>query len=121
MDTAGMRSLREILEYRAQEIPDELFVRFDPIEDEPISYSFAEFDGQVNRAANMLRTLGLNYGDKINLHLGNCMEFLFLWFAAAKINAGSGVSGQARVAKLDLSEQASVTAFTDAWEHMQAL
>lgn len=87
MDTAGMRSLREILEYRAQEIPDELFVRFDPIEDEPISYSFAEFDGQVNRAANMLRTLGLNYGDKINLHLGNCMEFLFLWFAAAKINA----------------------------------
>ena len=87
MDAIGYRTLREILEYRSSQTPDDLFVRFDPVDTDPVEYSWAEFDAHVNRTANMLRTLGIAKGDKINLHLANCMEFLFLWFACAKIGA----------------------------------
>lgn len=87
MDTAGNRTLREILEYRAAQTPDELFVRFDPIDTDPVEFSWADFDTHVNRTAHMLQSMGISHGDKINLHLANCMEFLFLWLAAAKIGA----------------------------------
>lgn len=87
MDTAGCRTLREILEYRAATTPDALFVRFDPIEGETSDYSWSQFDARVNQTAHMLASLGVTSGDKINLHLTNCMEFLFLWFAAAKLDA----------------------------------
>ena len=87
MDTVGRRTLREILEYRADTIPDELFVLFDDIDAGVSSYSYGAFDASVNRTAGMLRDLGIGAGDKINLHLGNCVEFLLLWFAAAKVGA----------------------------------
>ena len=40
MDTVGRRTLREILEYRADTIPDELFVLFDDIDAGVSSYTF---------------------------------------------------------------------------------
>jgi len=87
MDTVGCRTLRGILEYRAQTTPNALFVRFDDIDGGVRDYSYAQLDESVNRTANMLLALGIGSGDKINLHLGNCVEFLLLWFAAAKIGA----------------------------------
>ena len=41
----------------------------------------------VNRTANGLFSLGAKKGDKVNLHLTNCPEFLFFWFAIGKIGA----------------------------------
>ena len=38
----------------------------------------------MNRAAHLLLARGLRHGDKFNLHLGNCPEFLLFWMAAAK-------------------------------------
>jgi carnitine-CoA ligase len=87
MDSVGRRTLGGILEYRAQTTPDALFVRFDDIEGTPSDYSYGQFDARVNRVANMLQSLGMGAGDKINLHLSNCVEFLLLWFAAARIGA----------------------------------
>ena len=87
MDAVGNRSLREILEYRADTDPDKLFVLFDDIDGGITSHSYADFDRCVNRTAHMLQSLGVGSGDKVNLHLSNCLEFLLLWFAAAKIGA----------------------------------
>jgi crotonobetaine/carnitine-CoA ligase len=87
MDAAGCRTLGETLEYRARTDPEKLFLLYDEIDGEVVRYSYAEFDRRVNRTAHMLRALGVGSGDKINLHLGNCVEFLLLWFAAAKIGA----------------------------------
>lgn len=87
MDIAGNQTLRDILEYRAASAPDDLFVRFDPIEGETRDFTWSAFDAQANRTANALSALGIGAGDKINLHLSNGMEFLFLWFAAAKLRA----------------------------------
>jgi len=88
VDTVGSRTLCEILEFRAKSSPDAPFVIFDDIEgDGSVEYSYAQFDGRVNRVAHMLASLGLRAGDKLNLHLSNCVEFLLLWFAAAKMGA----------------------------------
>jgi crotonobetaine/carnitine-CoA ligase len=87
MDAVGCRTLREILEYRAETDPKKPFVLFDEIDGEIISYSYADFDKRVNRSAHMLQSLGIGSGDRVNLHLSNCVEFLLLWFAAAKIGA----------------------------------
>lgn len=87
MDAIGRRTLREILEYRAQTVPEQPFVTFDDVDGGETRYSYADFDRRVNRTAHMLRSLDVGAGDKINLHLGNCVEFLLLWFAAAKIGA----------------------------------
>ncbi len=87
MDAVGDRTLREILEYRAETVPEKLFVLFDDIDGGITSHSYADFDRCVNRTAHMLQSLGVGSGDKVNLHLSNCLEFLLLWFAAAKINA----------------------------------
>ena len=83
----GNRTLRQLLEYRAATTPDKPFVIYDDLEGGVTRLSYAEFDARVNRTANVLRTLGVNKGDKINLHLPNCLEFLYLWFGAAKIGA----------------------------------
>jgi crotonobetaine/carnitine-CoA ligase len=87
MDAVGCRTLRELLEYRAETDPEKPFVIFDDIDGRISSYSYAEFDACVNRTARMLQSFGIGNGEKINLHLSNCVEFLQLWFAAAKIGA----------------------------------
>jgi crotonobetaine/carnitine-CoA ligase len=86
-NTVGNRTLRQLLEYRARTTPQRLFVLFDDLQGNTTRLSYAEFDAQVNRAANMLHALGIRHNDKINLHLPNCLEFLYLWFGAAKIGA----------------------------------
>ena len=83
----GNRTLRQLLEYRAATTPDSTFVIYDDLEGGITSLSYAEFDAQVNRTANLLRMLGVEKGHKINVHLPNCLEFLYLWFGAAKIGA----------------------------------
>ncbi|MCZ6606885.1 MAG: AMP-binding protein, partial [Alphaproteobacteria bacterium] len=72
MDAVGCRTLREILEYRAETAPKKLFVLFDDTEGEITSHSYGDFDKSVNRTARMLQGLGIGSGDKVNLHLSNC-------------------------------------------------
>ena len=81
----GNRTLRQLLEYRVATIPDKTFVTYDDLEGGVTRLSYAQFDAQVNRTAHALLALGINKGDKINIHLPNCLEFLYLWFGAAKI------------------------------------
>ena len=76
MDTAGLHTLQEILEFRAETEPERPFVHFDEIDGRSVGYSYAEFDKSVNRTAHMLKSLGIGNSDKINLHLSNCVEFL---------------------------------------------
>ena len=81
----GNRTLRQLLEYRVATVPDKTFVIFDDLEGGVTQLTYAMFDKQVNRTAHLLQKLGLQKGDKINVHLPNCLEFLYLWFGAAKI------------------------------------
>jgi len=85
MDAVGCRTLQEILEYRAATQPHSPFLLFDDIDRDVATHSYAQFDLSVNRTAHMLRSPGIGRGDKINRHLGNCVEFLQLGCAAANM------------------------------------
>ena len=85
--TVGNRTLRGLLEYHAKATPDKTFIIYDDMEGNVTRLSCAAFNEQVNRAANLLLALGMGKGDKLNLHLPNCLPFLYLWFGAAKIGA----------------------------------
>ena len=50
-------------------------------------YSYAEFNGEINRAANLFLSLGIEKGDRVATQLNNCPEFLISWFGLAKIGA----------------------------------
>ena len=85
--TVGNRTLGQLLEYRAGSVPDKTFVIYDDMAGNVTLLSYAAFNEQVNRAANLLLALGIGKGEKLNLHLPNCLPFLYLWFGAAKIGA----------------------------------
>ena len=83
----GKRDLRKALEQNVRAHPDKTFLVFEDEDERVHSYSYAQFDHMVNRTANGLLDLGVNKGDRVHLHLTNCPEFLFLWFAIGKIGA----------------------------------
>ncbi|WP_332670783.1 long-chain-fatty-acid--CoA ligase [Aromatoleum sp.] len=48
------------------------------------SCSWRELDGRVDRVANALRARGLARGDRVAVLLGNCAEFIELYFGVAR-------------------------------------
>jgi crotonobetaine/carnitine-CoA ligase len=86
---AHARTLNWELDRRVQQHPDKSWLIFQPIDGEALTLTYAEFAEQVNRAANALMRLGVGAGDKLLLVLGNCPDFLYLWFGAARIGAVS--------------------------------
>ena len=86
-NTVGKRNLRKLLEQKVAAHPHKTFMFFEEADQLARTYSYLQFDQMVNRTANALLELGVRKGDKVNLHLTNCPEFMFLWFATAKIGA----------------------------------
>ena len=80
----GARTLKSALEDKARRFPDRTFLIFEDATGGNARWTWREFDENVNRAAHLLLARGLRPGDKFNLHLGNCPEFLLFWMAAAK-------------------------------------
>jgi carnitine-CoA ligase len=81
----GGRTLKSALEDKVRSLGDAPFLRFEDAEGrDGGTWTWGEFDQLANQAANLLRARGLRPGDKFNLHLGNCPEFLIFWLAAAK-------------------------------------
>ncbi|MDD5344032.1 MAG: class I adenylate-forming enzyme family protein, partial [Smithella sp.] len=52
-------------------------------EDEPIT--FKELNERSNKMANYLQSTGVKKGDRIAVYLQNCPEFIYLFFAVAKL------------------------------------
>jgi crotonobetaine/carnitine-CoA ligase len=85
MDIVAGRTLRTALEDKAGRFPDAPFLWFEDAEGHGEGpWTWRDFDRAVNRAAHFLLRRGLKPGDRFNLHLGNCPEFLVFWLAAAK-------------------------------------
>ena len=53
----------------------------------PRTWTFAEFYDDVRAVACGLRGHGVNRGDRVLVHLGNCPELLLTWHACARIGA----------------------------------
>ncbi len=85
--SVGARTLPALLEARARSAPSAPFVLFDDLQGGVTTRTYREFDREVNRAAHLFGRLGVRRGDTVTLLLANCLEFLALWFGAAKIGA----------------------------------
>ena len=87
LPTAGPRTLGALLEAQARATPRAPFLVFDDLEGQVTGRTYSEFDREVNRTAHLLGRLGVGRGDTVTLLLSNCLEFLALWFGAAKLGA----------------------------------
>jgi long-chain acyl-CoA synthetase len=75
-------NLASLFARHARYRPDCLAVVF---ENQRLTYS--EFNRQINRAANAMRALGIEKGDKVATVLPNCLELLEIYWAVGKIGA----------------------------------
>jgi crotonobetaine/carnitine-CoA ligase len=82
---AGVRTLSALLAARARSTPGAPFVLFDDLRGQVTTRTYREFDRETNRVAHLLGRLGVRRGDTVTLLLANCLEFLALWFGAAKL------------------------------------
>lgn len=110
MDIVGDRTLRDLLNERQRRFGDKSFLVFVDHEAEVTEYSYAEFVARVRSVAAGFSEQGISKGDKVVLHLPNCPEFLFSWFALAWIGAISVPSNIANTA----TEMRHVVSFSDA-------
>ena len=70
----------KIISKRAQFTPKKVAFYF---EDQPVTYK--ELNDETNRFAHFLQNKGLKKGDRIAVDLVNCIEFLSIYLAAAKL------------------------------------
>ncbi len=83
----GRRTVASTLEHRARVDAEKTFLIFEDDLGEVSSWTYGSFNQTVNRVAGGLSRLGVRKGERINLHMTNRPEFLFFWFAAAKLGA----------------------------------
>jgi carnitine-CoA ligase len=85
VNIVAFRTLKTALEDKAGRFPDAPCLSFEDAEGHVHGpWTWRDFDCEVNQAAHFLLAQGLKPGDRFNLHLGNCPEFLMFWLAAAK-------------------------------------
>jgi len=80
-------NLRELLEKRAAEKPDEPFLFS---EADARRWTYSEFERAVNRAANVLLKNEIKKGDVVSLLMPNSAEYIIAYFACFKIGALAG-------------------------------
>ena len=80
------KTIGYLLEDRARRHPDKIFGY---ITGEEITY--AQLAEKVNRVANSFLTLGVKKGDNVSVMMSNCPEYVYTWFALAKIGAVEAV------------------------------
>ena len=80
-------NIRELLESRVEQSPDKEFL---VLESDGRVFTRREFDREVNRAAEMLASLGVTKGERVSLYLTNSAEYLIFYFACFKLGAWAG-------------------------------
>ncbi len=87
MDIIGNRNIRWLVEKKARDFADKEFIIFEDRAGAAQRYTYREFNEQVDKYATVLHNLGIKKNDKVNVHLLNSPEYLFSWFALAKLGA----------------------------------
>lgn len=81
------RSLPWLLDHRARERAEHVFVVWEPFAGERKCWTYAAFAAEVANVAGGLATRGVRPGDRIMIHLENCPEYLTAWFAVVRLGA----------------------------------
>jgi crotonobetaine/carnitine-CoA ligase len=75
-------NLWEFLEQRVAQTPEKTLLHY-----KDVQQSFAEFHQTALKAASALRSLGVRTGDTVCLMLRNSPDYLYAWFALARLGA----------------------------------
>ncbi len=86
-DIVGNETLRDLWESVVERRGARSFLTFQNRDGGVFEYTYAEFDKEINRIANVFLTLGVEKGDYVALHLHSSPEFLMCLFGVAKIGA----------------------------------
>jgi carnitine-CoA ligase len=87
MDIIGTKNLRDVLELKCRQFAAKEAIVFEDRDGNIIRYTYKELDEFINKYANIILSKGIKKGDKVTVHLANSPEYLFTWFALAKIGA----------------------------------
>ena len=87
MPEQSPQNIRQLLEAQVERSPDKEFLF---LESDGRVFTYREFDDDVNRAASVLLSLGVNKRDRVSLLLTNRAEYLIFYFACFKIGAWAG-------------------------------
>ena len=86
-DIAGNETLRDLWQSVVERKGRRHFLTFQNRVGDVFEYTYAAFDEDVNRIANVFLDLGIEKGDHVALHLHSSPEFLMCLFGLAKIGA----------------------------------
>jgi carnitine-CoA ligase len=81
------RDVSWLLRTRVELCADKPFLIFAAHERAHTQLSYSDFYRRVTAVATGLHQQGINPGDKVIIHLNNCLEYLIAWFACARIQA----------------------------------
>ncbi len=87
MDIVGGRTLYSTLAAHASLQPDLTWMIFERDDGQIFRWTWRQFLDAVNRAANLLRAMGIGAGDVVNVHLTNHPACPQLVLAASRIGA----------------------------------
>ena len=87
MDCIGTQTLGKMLEYRSDVFGGRECIVFEDNDQRLVTYSYHEVNLLVNKYAGILLRRGIGKSTKVIVHMKNCPEFIFSWFALAKIGA----------------------------------
>ncbi|MDO5046688.1 crotonobetaine/carnitine-CoA ligase [Campylobacter sp.] len=87
MDMIGKRTLREYFDELAQTYNDKTAIVFEDANAKISSLSYKELNEQINKAANLLVSLGVKKEDLVAIHMLNSIEYIVNFFAIAKLGA----------------------------------
>jgi crotonobetaine/carnitine-CoA ligase len=86
-DHVGAQTLPSFLEERIALSPDKVALVFENRAGEVREYTYSQMGETAARVAGGFAELGVTEGDKVVLHMPNCPEFVFTFFALAHLGA----------------------------------
>jgi len=81
------RDIPWLLNQWVERTPDKAFLVWAPFDSPERSWTYAEFNRDVEAVAASLLKRGVSVGDRVLIHLDNSPEFITSWFACARIGA----------------------------------
>lgn len=81
------QDLAWLVDLQARRRAERIFLAWEPFEGEAATWTYAAFAEQTRAVAAGLAAQGIGPGDVVALHLDNCPEFLFAWFACSRVGA----------------------------------
>lgn len=112
-------NVTRFLQRHALEQPSRVALKF-----EDRNYTYAEAEAETDRLARAFRDLGVRQGDAVCLIMPNCPEFVFTWFALARLGAitvpVNGEFTENRLARLINTVSAEIVVLDSRYDHTLA-